>query len=56
MLTDMIMEVVRAGEDEKARERAYRNLEKLGMDRMTVNAVISDMAAAYRRKVANQNG
>ena len=55
-LNDMIMEVVRA-KDDKEREKAYRRLEKVGMDRMTVNAVIRDMAQRYRRlKEMKANG
>lgn len=52
-LNDMIMEVVRA-KDDKEREKAYRRLEKVGMDRMTVNVVIRDMAAQYRRNKARR--
>lgn len=55
-LNDMIMEVVRA-KDDKEREKAYRRLEKVGMDRMTVNVVIRDMAQRYRRlKEMKANG
>ncbi len=52
-LNDAIMDVVRAKTPED-REKAYRFLEKVGMDRMTVNAVISDMAAQYRRNKARK--
>lgn len=56
MLNDMIMDVVRAKTDNE-REKAYRRLEKVGMDRMTVNVVIRDMAQQYRRmKELKANG
>ena len=50
-LNDAIMDVVRAKTPQE-REKAYRFLEKVGMDRMTVNAVISDMRDQYRRDKA----
>ena len=42
MLSDMISALAKAT-TEKEKERAYRKLEKMGMDRMSANIVVREM-------------
>ena len=51
MLTDLVMELVTAA-DPKDRERAYRNLEKAGIDRLAAD----EMAAEFTGKESDING
>ena len=51
MLTDLVMELVTAA-DPKDRERAYRNLEKAGIDRRAAD----EMAAEFTGKEDGKDG
>lgn len=51
MLTDLVMELVTAA-DPKDRERAYRNLEKAGIDRRAAD----EMAAEFTGKEGDEDG
>lgn len=42
MLLDLINALINA-ETEKDKERAYRNLEKVGMDRVSANCIMQEM-------------
>ena len=42
MLNDLLKALAKA-EDKKEKEKAYRNLEHIGMDRMTANVLVADM-------------
>jgi len=42
MLSDLIMDLLTAG-DEKEKERAYRKLEKVGVDRITANVIAAEL-------------
>lgn len=52
MLTDLIDEVIRAEErgSKKDAEKAYRNLEKVGVDRLTARVIVKERASEIRRK------
>ena len=39
MLTDLLMDLIKAP-NEKAKEKAYKNLEKIGVDKMSANVMI----------------
>ena len=41
MLMDLVMALVTAG-DQKEKERAYRNLEKVGVDRITADVMAAE--------------
>ena len=41
MLMDLVMALVTAG-DQKEKERAYRNLEKVGVDRITADVMVAE--------------
>jgi len=41
MLMDLVMALVAAG-DQKEKERAYRNLEKVGVDRITADVMAAE--------------
>lgn len=41
MLMDLVMALVTAG-DQKEKERAYRNLEKVGVDRITADVMATE--------------
>lgn len=42
MLADLLKDLAEA-RNEKEKEKAYRNLERVGMDRMTANAMVAEM-------------
>ena len=50
MLADLLKALAEAG-DKKEKEKVYRNLERVGMDRMTANVLVAEM-----RKEATANG
>lgn len=42
MLGDLIFDLLEAGEDPELKERAYRNLERVGVDRRTADVIAKD--------------
>ena len=53
MLSDFIMDLLTAApDDKKAIDRAYRNLEKLGVDKMTADAI----AAEFKKENGTREG
>ena len=49
MLTDLFIDLIKA-ENEKERERAFKRLEKVGIDRATARYVASRMDEEFARK------
>lgn len=50
MLADLLKALAEAG-NKNEKEKVYRNLERVGMDRMTANVLVAEM-----RKEATANG
>ena len=49
MLFDLIMDLLTAG-DAKEKERAYRRLEKVGVDRMTADVLATEFYKEWEAK------
>lgn len=54
MLQDLIMNLLSAG-DKKEKEKAYKQLEKIGVDRASANAIVNEMMKEQGAKEAKEN-